>query len=88
MDGYRQWDSRSPASRGRNKKTAQPEPATSPEIYRSDYAVVEPLRCSVWRTGKPEEIQCSVRFSTDLFVKGMLQLPRSRCGKPVNKANT
>jgi hypothetical protein len=39
-DGFRQWESLSLASRERNKKTAQPEPATSPEIYRSNCAVV------------------------------------------------
>lgn len=67
-----------PAAQPRGKeieKTAQPEPATSPEIYRSDYAVVELLFCSVWRPGKPEKIPRSVRFSTDLFIKRLLQLP-------------
>jgi hypothetical protein len=88
MDGYPQWDSLLRFWRARNKKTAQPKPATSPEIYRSDCAVEELILCSVGWTLKLEEFPPLPRFSTDLFVKGMLHLPHSRCGKPVNKANT
>src|SRR5689334_9107098 len=91
-DGCRRWENRrcSPAwrERSRQKRTAQSEPATSPEIYRSDCAVNELLFCSVRRSRTPEEFRLFVRFSTDLFVKEMLRLPRCRCGKPVNKANT
>jgi hypothetical protein len=64
----------------------QPEPATSPEIYRSGCTEFELLLCIVERTGKTRKNSPDSAFFNRFFIEIDVGFGAIFCAEPVNKA--
>ena len=90
MDGCRRCDSPKPEPCGQEiKDTAQPEPATSPEICRPGLrrqGTLSFVSCSA--TGKPERYPSIIGLFNRFICQRVVTLTAFLCGKPVNKTYT